>query len=104
MHLYAMGTSPGDLIYHYKAKVIVGINDNMSSDSLSMSPANLAAVCNLYCIERSLQRSPWDAIAHLSPTPHQPSVHRQGLQNMVDHRGGLETLVKDRLLYAYILW
>ena len=104
MHLYAMGSGPAELIYFHKAKVIAGINANMSNDALAMGPANLAAVCNLYCIERSLQRAPWDAVAHLSPTPHQPGVHRQGLRNMVDHRGGLETLTKDRLLYSYILW
>ena len=80
------------------------INRGMRSQHFASDPLNIAAVANLYCVEKGLLYPPFANSSDLAVSHDEVIVHRNILQRMIDIRGGIHTLTSNRLVYALALW
>lgn len=71
---------------------------------MAISDANIGAVFNLLTVEESLPHTVVDEERPDDGQPSQRAIHLNGLQKMIQLRGGLGAISSNRILQAFILW
>ncbi|KAF2132783.1 hypothetical protein P153DRAFT_173520 [Dothidotthia symphoricarpi CBS 119687] len=106
LHLYIVGKGSINTILYHRALAVASINAAISSldHSIGISDANIGAVFNMMVVEESLLQPFFEGAGLDEEQPYQRAIHMDGLQRMVQLRGGLMGLYSNRILQAFILW
>jgi hypothetical protein len=100
LHAYVSGKGSIDLILHHRAQAITAVNAAILTAE-GISDANIGAVFNLLTVEESLLLSIFEQQEDHGA---QLRIHQDGLQRMVQLRGGLNSISSNRILQAFMLW
>ncbi|ORY17782.1 hypothetical protein BCR34DRAFT_596656 [Clohesyomyces aquaticus] len=104
MHLQAMGAKQAENSLYYKGQAISEINNSLSNPKASIDDNNITAVFMLLCLEES-------SLAPVEGMPaedaewneRQRQIHLNGLKAMIQQRGGLAALSRNKCLQVFIL-
>ena len=92
----------GDTLY-YKAQAISEINKLLSDSTTSIDDNNIAAVFMLLTLEESQIAPGSKSDDDQDWSESHRAVHLHGLRTMIQQRGGLAALSKNRCLQVFIL-
>jgi hypothetical protein len=106
MHLYIVGRGSIESILYHRGQAIASINAAIShpDGNVGISDGNIGAVFNLLTVEEGLLLPIFEQEKLREDEPNQRAIHLNGLQQMVQLRGGLIALSSNRVLQAFMLW
>lgn len=93
-----------DILYH-RLQAINAVQSNLADKTQALSDENIAAVLNLLCVEENvLVAAMVSPSGHkIKPDPAQRRVHMDGLRQMIQLRGGIQSLNKLRCLQSLLI-
>jgi hypothetical protein len=106
LHLYIVGRGSIESILYHRGQAIASVNAAISNPDgkVGISDANIGAVFNLLTVEESLLLPIFEQEQLNEDQPNQRAIHLNGLQRMVQLRGGLMAMSSNRVLQAFMLW
>jgi len=106
LYRYIFGKGSIARILYHRAQAIAAVNAAISGPDVGsrISDANIGAVFNLLTVEESLQLPQFEQSYLHEDQPKQREIHMNGLNRMIQLRGGLVAIHTHRTLQAFILW